>query len=189
MGKRRLDDLARVVRLFGRPIRNDDRKPWRTAATSWYWSIFGNFDEAIDLPLRIGNTSRLPSPSARAAWRTSSALPHSGTRCSRFAFIRMAGTVHTVRLPGTNRQRRFECSVRRSPSGSTAQSSMSNRRRREQVRPRVGRLDRVAGDMDTVEIIPGQATRKSTGDFRSGSTTAPGPSTGTAQGVQWTWPT
>ena len=40
----------------------------------------------IGLPLRIGNTSRLPIPSVRAASRISSARPHSGNRCSRFAF-------------------------------------------------------------------------------------------------------
>ena len=33
----------------------------------------------IAFPLRIGNTSRLPSPSVRAAARTSSARPHGGT--------------------------------------------------------------------------------------------------------------
>ena len=76
--------------------RNDDRKPCGTAVTSRYWSMFGNVDVAIDLPLRIGNTSRLPSPNARAASRTSSARPHSGTRCSCFAFIRVAGTVYTA---------------------------------------------------------------------------------------------
>ncbi len=59
----------------------------------WYWSIFG-IDGEIALPLRIGNTS-VPSPSDRAASRISSALPQSGTRCSHFAFIRRAGTVHT----------------------------------------------------------------------------------------------
>ena len=55
----------------------------------------GNVDNAIALPLRIGNTRPLPSPSARAASRISSARPHSGTRCSRFAFIRRAEIVHT----------------------------------------------------------------------------------------------
>ena len=46
----------------------------------------------IGLPLRIGNTSGLPSPSVRAASRTSSALPHSGIR--RFVLIRRADRVH-----------------------------------------------------------------------------------------------
>ena len=54
----------------------------------------GSVDADIGLPLRIGNTSGLPSPSARAASRISNARPHSGTRCSRFAFIRMAEMVH-----------------------------------------------------------------------------------------------
>ena len=50
----------------------------------------------IAFPLRIGNTSPLePAPSVRAASRISSARPHSGTRCSRFAFIRAAEIVQT----------------------------------------------------------------------------------------------
>ena len=52
----------------------------------------------IGLALRMGNTSRRgPSPSVRAASRISSARPQSGTRCSRFAFIRAAEIVHTAR--------------------------------------------------------------------------------------------
>ena len=66
--------------------RNDERKPCATAAILWYWSILGSVDMPIGLPLRIGNTSRLPIPSVRAASRISSARPHSGNRCSRFAF-------------------------------------------------------------------------------------------------------
>ena len=46
--------------------------------------------------LRMGNTSRrVPSPSVRAASRISTARRHSGTRCSRFTFIRVAEIVHT----------------------------------------------------------------------------------------------
>ena len=73
--------------------RNDDRKPWATAAISWYRSIFGSVDDEIGRahPLRIGNTKPQPSPSARAASRISIARRQSGTRCSRFAFIRRAG--------------------------------------------------------------------------------------------------
>ena len=56
----------------------------------------GSVDAEIGLPLRMGNTSRrTPSPSARAASRISSARRHSGTRCSRFAFIRAAEIVDT----------------------------------------------------------------------------------------------
>ena len=55
----------------------------------------GGLDMAIGLPLRIGNASGLQSPSTRAASSISNARPQSGTRCSRFAFIRMAETVHT----------------------------------------------------------------------------------------------
>ena len=46
------------------------------------------------LPLGLGNTSQLPSRSVRAVWRISAARHESGTRCSRFAFMRSAGTVH-----------------------------------------------------------------------------------------------
>ena len=41
------------------------------------------------------NTTGLPPPSARAVSRIYTGRPHSGTRCSRLAFIRVAGTVHT----------------------------------------------------------------------------------------------
>ena len=64
------------------------------------WSILGSVDAETGFPLRIGNTSGLPPPSARAASRTSSARLHSGTRCSRFIFIRWADSVHT--RPGTS---------------------------------------------------------------------------------------
>ena len=49
----------------------------------------------IGFALLMGNTSDLPSPSVRVASRISSARPHSRTRCSRFAFMRGAGMVHT----------------------------------------------------------------------------------------------
>ena len=49
----------------------------------------------IRLPRTLGNTSGLPSPSGRAASRISSARALSGTRCSRFALVRVAGTVPT----------------------------------------------------------------------------------------------
>ena len=57
--------------------------------------LLGSVDAEIAFPLRIGNTSGVPSPSVRAASRISTARRQSGTRCSRFAFIRRAGTVHT----------------------------------------------------------------------------------------------
>ena len=47
------------------------------------------------LPQRFGNTSGLPSARDRAASRTSSARGLSGTRCSRFIFMRSAAMVHT----------------------------------------------------------------------------------------------
>ena len=51
----------------------------------------------IGLPLRIGNTrGRAPSPCPRAASRIASARGLSGTRCSLFAFILPAETVHTA---------------------------------------------------------------------------------------------
>ena len=51
-----------------------------TAALQWCSIIFGSVDVAICPSLRIGNTSRLPSPSVCAASRTSTARPRSGTR-------------------------------------------------------------------------------------------------------------
>ncbi len=59
-------------------LRNDN--PCATTATSSYWSMFNSVDAAIGPPLRIGNASRLPSPSVCAASRTSTARPRSGTR-------------------------------------------------------------------------------------------------------------
>ena len=50
---------------------------------------------ASGFPRRPGNTSGLPRPSARASSRISKARRHSGTRCSRIAFVRGAGMVHT----------------------------------------------------------------------------------------------
>ena len=48
------------------------------------------------IPDGLVNTIGLdPSPSVRAASRISTARRHSGTPCSRFAFIRVAGIVHT----------------------------------------------------------------------------------------------
>ena len=47
------------------------------------------------LPRGLGNTSAFPWPSVRAASRTCSARRVRGTRCSRFALVRVAGTVHT----------------------------------------------------------------------------------------------
>ena len=75
--------------------RNDERKPCVTAAIRCCWSILGSVDAEIGFPLRMGNTSRLPSPSVRAASRISTARRHNGTRCSRFAFILAAEIVHT----------------------------------------------------------------------------------------------
>ena len=57
--------------------------------------IFGSVDADIALPLRIRNTTGLPSPSAHAVSRITSARAHSRTRCSRLAFIDMADIVHT----------------------------------------------------------------------------------------------
>ena len=54
-------------------------------------SVLSSADRAmsfIRLPLTLGNTSAFPSSSDRAALRISSARPHSGTRCSRFALVR-----------------------------------------------------------------------------------------------------
>ena len=74
--------------------RNEERNPCGTAAMPSSRSTIGSVESAIGFPLRIGNTRSLLSPSVRAASRISTARPHSGTRCSRFAFIRVAGTVH-----------------------------------------------------------------------------------------------
>ena len=42
-------------------------------------------------PCTLGNTSGLSSPATRASSRISRARRHSGTQCSRFAFVRRAG--------------------------------------------------------------------------------------------------
>ena len=92
--QRRLDDLARMVRLLGRPVRKLDRNPCGTQAMPQRASSRRSCGTASRRPLRLGNTSG-PSPSVRAAARIASARPHSGTRWSRFIFIRVAGMVHT----------------------------------------------------------------------------------------------
>ena len=95
MRQRCLDDLTPVVGFLRRPVPERRAETVRHAAVAWYWSTLGSVDMEIDLPLRMGNTS-LSSPSVRAASRISSARPQSGTRCSRFAFIRAAKIVHTA---------------------------------------------------------------------------------------------
>ena len=75
----------------GQTLDHYHRPTCATAAIPWYWSIFGTVDADMAFPLRMGNTSPLePPPSGRAASRMSSARRHTGTRCSRFAFIRAA---------------------------------------------------------------------------------------------------
>ena len=60
------------------------------------WSIRRSFFSGSGVPVRLGNTSGPePLPSVRAASRISIARPHSGTRCARCAFMRVAGMVHT----------------------------------------------------------------------------------------------
>ncbi len=57
---------------------------------------------SIAWPRTVGNTSSsspasfLPLRSCSASRSTSTARPHSGTRCARFAFIHRSGTVHTT---------------------------------------------------------------------------------------------
>ncbi|MCY3819234.1 MAG: hypothetical protein OXH52_07715 [Gammaproteobacteria bacterium] len=46
-------------------------------------------------PQALGNTNGPPLPAARAASRICSVRRVSGTRCSRFNLVRVAGTVHT----------------------------------------------------------------------------------------------
>ena len=53
------------------------------------------FSSSGSPPPMVNMSGRSPSLSVRAASRTSTARRHSGTRCSRFAFIRAAGMVHT----------------------------------------------------------------------------------------------
>ena len=62
-------------------------------------------------PPRLGNTSGLRRESARATSRISRARRHSGTRCSRFPFVRGAGMLHTpssLSLPAPSRPRSWE---------------------------------------------------------------------------------
>ena len=49
----------------------------------------------MGLPPTLGNTSGLLRESPRASSRISRARRHSGTRCSRFPFVRGAGMLHT----------------------------------------------------------------------------------------------
>ena len=74
----------------------------------------------IGLPPWLGNTSGLsPSPNPRAASRISIARRHSGIRCSRLDFIRLAGTVH-------NRAGR-SISAHRAPRTSPDRAAVSTR--------------------------------------------------------------
>ena len=75
VSQRRVDDLPRVVGLLRRPM----LKPCATAAIPCCWSILGSVVAEIGFPPRIGNTSGLLSPSARAVSRISSARRNSGT--------------------------------------------------------------------------------------------------------------
>lgn len=51
------------------------------------------FDSGLS-PERPGNTKELPAASSRARVRIARLGSLKGTRCSRLAFIRVAGTVH-----------------------------------------------------------------------------------------------
>ena len=75
---------------------NGDRKAVRHGGDLMVLEHLRNVDVAIDVPLRIGDTRRLPPPSVRAA---SSGPPPPGRRAgpsARFAYIPAVGTVHTA---------------------------------------------------------------------------------------------
>ena len=75
--------------------RNDDRNPCGTAAIPFCWSNWRSCGSASGVPPSRAKTSRVsPRPEVRASPRISMARGHSGTRCSFFAFMRVAGTVH-----------------------------------------------------------------------------------------------
>ena len=81
-----LNNLARMIRLLGRPVRKLERKPWGTATIPCFRNIRRSCFSSSCLPTRLGNRNGLvPSTSDRASSRISTARPHSGTRCSRFA--------------------------------------------------------------------------------------------------------
>ena len=96
VGERRLDDLARMVRLLGRPV--PERRP-EAMGHGRDVAVLEDRGQrrAVELPSRRpGNTSGLPPlSSVRAASRISMDRPHSGPRCAQSVFMRAAGTVHT----------------------------------------------------------------------------------------------
>ena len=71
------------------------RNPWATAGIPSLRNIAVNTMSDNGFPRKPGNTnSQDPSANSPACRSTSMDLPDNGTRCSRRAFIRSAGTVH-----------------------------------------------------------------------------------------------
>ena len=90
MRQGRLDDLARMIRSSAAQSRKLERNPWGTAAIPCFWNIRRSCFSSSCLPTRLGNRNGLVlSTSDRASYRISIARPHSGTRCSRFDFVRL----------------------------------------------------------------------------------------------------
>ena len=96
MRQRRLDDLPRMVGPLRRPV--PEARPG-SRAQQFRSRAVGASSAASTPRLAARSASetprRRPPPSARAAARISTTSPHSGTRCSRFAFIRAGAFVQT----------------------------------------------------------------------------------------------
>ncbi len=75
-------------------------------------------------PRAVGNTRGPPGPRARASPSNSTARRHSGTRCSRLAFMRDAGIAHTPAAASTSRHSAPRTSPER-PAVSTRNSNAS----------------------------------------------------------------
>ena len=96
MGQSRLDNLSGVVRFSAVQSGNDERNPCGTSLIPCLPTRRPIGSPPISLPRLPTNTIGLPPPpSFRAASRISTARPHSGTRCGRAPFLRLAGTVQT----------------------------------------------------------------------------------------------
>ena len=85
--------------------RNDDLNPCGTAAMPNSLIILDIVESDIARPVALGKIRSDPSAKSRASSRTASAASDSGTRCSRPAFMRSAGTVHVADARSTSSHR------------------------------------------------------------------------------------
>ena len=90
-----LRHLARMIRFFGRPVMKARPEAVRHHRDLQLPEQFRQRRGRERLAPRLGNTSGLLRPIARASSRISRARRHSGTQCSRFPFVRGAGMLQT----------------------------------------------------------------------------------------------